>query len=77
MVRNPRVLAFDHLFVQALHVVGPEGWVQGAHFVENAAQRPNVTFGVVGHIPPDFRTGVVRGTRLCITQPLLHDFGHI
>ena len=39
---DARVLALDDLLVKSLHVVSPERRHQGAHLVQNAAERPDV-----------------------------------
>jgi hypothetical protein len=34
--------SFDDLFVEAVHVLGAEGRLEGGHFVDDAAKRPNI-----------------------------------
>ena len=46
--RNGRVVAFEDLDDEAFHVVGVEGVAQSGHFVQNAAETPNVGLLVVG-----------------------------
>ena len=46
---------------QALHVAGLEGVLQRRHLVEDAAERPDVRFVVVGLVVADLRRQVVRG----------------
>jgi len=77
VVRNARVLALDHLLVQALHVVGPERRIQSAHLVQHATQRPNVTLRVVRHVAPHFRACVVGRAGLRVTEALLDDLGDV
>lgn len=63
--RDLLVLARDHLTPQVLHALPGKGRPARAHFVQNAAQAPNVALVVVGHVFPDFGTGVVGRARHC------------
>jgi len=71
---DSRVLTLYALLVKASHVVCSEGRHQRAHLVEDAAQGPDVTLGVVGHVSPHLRTGIVGCTSLSVTQALLYYF---
>jgi hypothetical protein len=73
MLWYPWELAFDYLFVKTLHVVCSERRHEGTHFVQDTAERPNITFGVVGHVSPNLRAGVVGRAGLCVTQSLFDD----
>ena len=77
MVRDPREFAFDNFFVETLHVIGPEWRHKGTHLVEYAAKGPDIAFAVIRLVTPDFGAGIVRCTRLGVTQALLHDLADI
>lgn len=62
---------------QSLHALRSERRQKRYHFVEDAAQAPDVARVVVWLIFPDFWTGVVRRSRLSREQALLGDLGHI
>lgn len=74
MIWNSRVLAFDYLLIQSLHVVGTKRRHKSTHLVEDAAQRPDVTFGIVRLVAPNFRTGIVRSAGLSVAESLLNNF---
>lgn len=64
---------------QILQVLAPEGRPVCAHLVQDASQRPDIRFRVVGLVPPHFGAGVVGSARLGIGHALyviLH-FGHV
>jgi len=71
------VFACDDLRVEALHGCGAEGRQERDHFVEDAAQRPDVRLVVVGLIFPHFWRAVVGRARLGAQQALLGHFAHI
>lgn len=48
-----RVLTFEHSFEETVHIVCAEGRHQLAHFIDNAAKRPNVRLQVIRLIFPD------------------------
>ena len=73
MLWNTRILAFDDLLVQALHVVSSERRHQGAHLVEDTAEGPDVRLRVVRHVPPNLWRGVVRSAGLGVRESFLHD----
>ena len=77
VVRDARVLAAEHFTVQTSHVVCPEGRPQRNRFVEDAAERPDVTFHVVRLVAPDLGTRIVRCARLSVEQPSLGHFRYI
>ena len=58
--------ALAHLSEKLIHIVGSEGWIQGTHFIEDAPQAPNIALVVVGLVLPNFGTGVVWCTGLCL-----------
>ena len=72
-----RVLALEHSLVESVHVVCAEGWFERAHFVQDAAKRPNVTLRPVRLIFPHFRARVVRRASLRVQKALLGDLGDI
>lgn len=71
VVGDSREFAFNYLLVETLHVVCSERRHEGAHLVEHAAERPNVTLAVVRLVAPHLRTGIVGRSCLSVTQPLL------
>ena len=77
VLRNARVLALNNLLVKALHVVRSERRHEGAHLIEHAAERPDVRFGVVRHIPPHLRRGVIRSASLGVRQAFFNNLGNI
>lgn len=68
---NFRVRAGEHSAVKPVHVNGFKRRVKGRHFVNHAAQRPDVAFVVVRLVFPDLGTCVVRRARLSVEQSVL------
>ena len=77
MIRNSRIFAFNNLLVKSLHIICTKRWVQCAHFVKNASQRPNITLRIIRHVTPYFRTSIIRSTSLSVTEPFLHYFRYV
>lgn len=77
VLRNSRILALYHFLVQALHIVGSKWRDERTHLVEHAAERPDVTFGIVRHVSPNLRTRIVRRSGLGITQSFFNNFGDV
>ena len=77
MVRNPWVLALYDFLVKTLHIICSKWRVKRTHLIEHTAKRPNVTFGIVRHIPPNFRARVIRCSCLCVTEALLNDLRYV
>ena len=65
MSREIGVLASDYLSSQLVETLGVEWRVQGAHLVQQHAQRPNVRLETVGFALNDFGTQVVRSAYHC------------
>lgn len=64
--RKGRDAALAHTLKEHIHVVRAERGLKGNHFVEDAAQTPNVALVVIGLVLPDFRAGVVWSSRLSL-----------
>lgn len=77
MLWDPRVLPLDDFLVEALHVVCAKGWNKSAHLIQDAAQRPNITLGIVGHVAPYLGACVVRRACLCVTEAFLDYFRNV
>lgn len=77
MFRNSGILSLNDFFVQALHIICSKRWNQCTHFVENATQRPNITFWIVRHVSPNFRACIIRSARLCVTQSFFNNLWNI
>ena len=77
VARDRRVLAPQHSFEESVHVISLERWLQMAHFVSYAAERPYVRFKIVRLVLPNLRAGVVRCARLRIQEALLGNLAHI
>ena len=74
---NGWVLALEHALVESVHVVGAEGRLERAHFVQDAAQRPDIRLRPVRLILPHFWACVVRSACLRVQEALLGDFADI
>lgn len=74
MLRYFRVNPAKYFLVESSHVICSEGGLERYGFVEDTAQRPDVTLAVVRLVPPHFRTGVVRGPSLGVKQSFLGYF---
>lgn len=61
-----RELAFLHLLEETVHVLGSERGNESAHLVADAAEGPDITFGIVWLVLPYLGTGVVWSACLCI-----------
>ena len=68
---------FDNFLVQPVHVFGSEWGFKSSHLVNDAAERPDVGFGVIGLILPYLGTGIVRGSGLRVEQSIFSYFRHI
>lgn len=77
MRRDSGTVAFDHLLVEAFHVVGMEGWLQSCHLIEDTPQRPDIGLVVVGLVLPDLRRGVVGRAGLGVEEPFFGDLGDV
>lgn len=77
VVRNPWVFALDNFLVKTLHIVRSEWRIESAHFVEDAAERPNVTLRIVGHVAPYFGACVIWRSCLRVTEALFDNLWHI
>jgi len=77
VIGNGVVLAADDLGVETFHSGGTEWRLLGNYLVQHAAKRPNVTPVIVGHVLPNFGTGVVRRASLCSEHPSFRNFGNI
>lgn len=75
--RDSVIVACDDLFLEGVDVAGHEGRTERSHLVKHAAQGPNIAFGVVRKVGPDFRTGVVGRSGLCAGHSALADLGDI
>ena len=69
-----RVPGLDDLFVEFFHVFGFEWRSLGDHFVQDAAQGPDVALLIVGLVLPHFGTRVVWRACLSMEHALLDDF---
>ena len=65
------VVALHDLLVEAGHVLGHEGGFAGDHFVEDAAEGPDVGLEGVGFVAPDFGGGVVGRAGLGVVEAVL------
>ena len=65
------VLAFEHALEQTLHVLRLKRRFQCYHFVDNAPERPEIAFEIVGFVAPHLGTRVVRCASLSIVQSML------
>jgi len=72
-----RVHPGEHLLEKAVHVVGAERRLEGAHFVEDATEGPDVALGIVRLISPDLGRSVVGGPCLSVQETLFSNFRHI
>ena len=65
-IGSAHLLVFaDHdLLEEFIGSVGSEGRPQHGHLIENATQRPDIAFVVIGLFVPDFRRGVIGSTGL-------------
>ena len=77
MAGNGRVLTSQYSFEQTIHVIRLKWWLQVAHLVSYAAERPNVRLKIVWLVFPHLRARVVRGARLRVQQALLGHLTHI
>lgn len=62
---------------QLFHALSSEGWLVSNHFVQDAAQTPNIALVVVGHVFPDFGAGIVGGTGHSHEHTGLCDFADV
>ena len=62
MLRYLRIASSQNLEHEAFHTVGVKGMPEGDHFVEDAAERPNVTFLIVWLFLANFWRKVVWST---------------
>lgn len=74
---NFLVLTHHDLLEKFVRRVCAERWPEHSHFVEHAAQRPDVAFVVIGLLVPHFRRGVVGCARLGDCELIDQVFGHI
>ena len=77
MAGNGRVLTSQYPFEQTIHVIRLKWWLQVAHLVSYAAERPNVRLKIVWLVFPHLRARVVRGARLRVQQALLSHLADI
>lgn len=70
-------MAFENLFVKALHVLCSERRLEGNGLIDDAAQRPDVRFVIVRLVSPHLGTRVVRRACLSVEQSLLGDLADI
>ena len=77
MARDLGVDALHHSLIEALHVLGREGRVERYQLVEDTAERPDVTLGVVGFVLPDLWRSVVRRASLGLENARLSHFGNV
>ena len=68
-------MAFEDLFIEALHVICREGRLKCNDLIEDTTEGPDVTLDVIGLVPPNLWACVVRGTSLCVVQATL--VGHL
>lgn len=73
--RRDRLLLY--VSIKLLKVLSLVRRFQCRHFVDNAAQRPDIASAIVGLISPHFRTGVVRSSSLRVGQLPSYNLGHV
>jgi hypothetical protein len=64
-------VTFEYFLIQPLHILGCERRLESNHFIEDAAERPDIALDVVGLVSPDLRTGIIGRASLSIVQALL------
>ena len=57
---NSLVISSGHFFVEAFHILGVEGRLEGGHLIEDATHGPDVRLLIVGLVLPDLGAGRVR-----------------
>ena len=71
------IISFHDLGGETLHALGSEWWKKRYHFIENTAERPDVTQMIVRLFFPYLRTSVIRGACLRLQEASLSYLGHI
>lgn len=71
--RDFGVSTLQNPFIEPIHIIGSEGWLQGCHFVQYTAERPNVALVIIGLIPPYLWRCIVWSTCLSIQKSLFRD----
>ena len=71
------VATSDDLLEETRHVLSAKWWLQRAHLVDDAPERPDICLLVVGEVLPDLRGGVVRGACLRVEHALARDLGDV
>lgn len=77
MSGNLLILACDDFRVEAFHSGRSEGRLVGDHFIQDAAETPDVRAVVVGLVLPHFGAGVVWRARLGSKHTAFRHFGHV
>lgn len=77
VAREGLVLARKHLSVETLHGRCAEGWLLRDHLIKDTTGGPDIAAVIVGHVFPDFRTGIVWSSCLCAHHPALGDSGDV
>lgn len=69
------VRALEEPLEESLHIVGHERWPERRHFVDDAAEGPDITLVIIRLIFPHLRRGIIRRPRLRVIKPL--GIGHL
>lgn len=65
------------LFIELVHRVRLERGLLHAHFVDHAAETPNVRFNRIRLVPPDLRRGVIGSPSLGVGEEILDYLGDV
>jgi hypothetical protein len=76
-LRNGVKFAFNNSISESLHILCLKRYLKCGHFIDDNSQRPNIRFGVIWLLVPDFWTRIVRGARLGIQESLFGNFRHV
>ena len=74
---NGVILARKHLCVEPFHSLCSERGHLHDHFIEDTASAPDVTSVIIGHVFPDLRAGIIRGSGLCSHHSAFGDSGDV
>jgi hypothetical protein len=64
--RDCRIPCHLDILVESLHIRRHKRWSETAHLIDNAPERPDVAFVVVGLIPPNLWASIIGCSRLCV-----------
>lgn len=77
LTRRIVVVTFNNSFEKIIHVLCPKRWVKSKCLIQDASKRPDVTLAIVWFVVPDFGTGIVRSSCLCVKEPCFGYLGYI